>query len=63
VPPTGKGQYKEGKGGVEYESGGVSTMVRRKESLQWDVREDTRKRRAKDEELPDTARWSETLRE
>ena len=63
MPPTGKGQYKEGKGGVEYESGGVSTMVRRKESLQWDVREDTRKRRAKDEELPDTATWSETLRE
>jgi hypothetical protein len=38
VPPTGKGQYKDGKGGVEYESGGVSTMVRRKESLHSRVR-------------------------
>jgi hypothetical protein len=56
VPPTGKGQYKEGKGGVEYESGGVSTMVRRNESLHSRVRRATRKGRVTEERVPD-ATW------
>jgi hypothetical protein len=56
VPPTGKGQYNEGKGGVEYESGGVSTMVRRNESLHWWVRRATSEGRVTEGRVPD-ATW------